>query len=100
MKIFVEGRHDEWVLAVCEDAPSLQLLSRLRKAMGLPLWEARPYRPTDQEITEAVAGDAARRGAAPFVVVDEAQTLDGRWLVIERNDSPESGYAGVSPLGV
>ncbi|MCO7223375.1 ATP-grasp domain-containing protein [Pleionea sp. CnH1-48] len=34
----------------------------------------------------------------PFLVIDLAQTLDGRWIVIECNDGQESGYAGVEPI--
>jgi hypothetical protein len=48
----------------------------------------------------SVAGEAARRMDLPFLVVDVAQTADGRWLVIECNDGQESGYAGISPLGL
>lgn len=48
----------------------------------------------------AVAGEAARRLAVPFLVIDIAQTSDGRWLVIECNDGQESGYAGVSAIGL
>jgi hypothetical protein len=33
------SRPDEWALAICEDVTSLRALSRLRKAMGLPLSE-------------------------------------------------------------
>lgn len=45
-----------------------------------------------------VAGEAARRMALPFVVVDLAQKADGQWIVIEINDAQESGYTGVKPL--
>ena len=48
----------------------------------------------------AVAREAALRLDVAFVVVDIAQALDGRWIVIECNDGQESGYAGVSPLGL
>ena len=47
-----------------------------------------------------VAETAARRLAIPFVVVDIAQTIDGRWVVIECNDAQESGHAGVSPFAL
>jgi hypothetical protein len=47
-----------------------------------------------------VAGEAARRLAIVFLVVDVAQAADGRWIVIECNDGQESGYAGISPLGI
>ena len=36
----------------------------------------------------------------PFLVVDLAMTATGRWIVIECNDGQESGYAGVSPIGL
>jgi hypothetical protein len=47
-----------------------------------------------------VAQTAARRLEIPFVVVDIAQTIDGRWVVIECNDAQESGHAGVSPFAL
>ncbi len=47
-----------------------------------------------------VAREAASRLGVAFLVVDIAQTRDGRWIVIECNDGQESGYAGVSPLGL
>lgn len=46
----------------------------------------------------AVAAEAARRLAVPFLVVDVAQTQRGEWIVIEVNDGQESGYAGIAPL--
>jgi hypothetical protein len=36
----------------------------------------------------------------PFLVVDVAQDVDGRWWVIECNDGQEAGYAGVSPFAL
>lgn len=36
----------------------------------------------------------------PFLVIDLAQTVDGKWIVIECNDGQESGYAGVSPFAL
>jgi hypothetical protein len=48
----------------------------------------------------AIAAEAAKRVDVPFLVVDLAQTVEGQWLVIECNDGQESGYAGVSPLGL
>lgn len=48
----------------------------------------------------AVAEAAAERVDCPFLVVDMAQTVDGRWIVIECNDAQESGYAGVSPFSL
>ncbi len=65
-------------------------------------WEGQPYQMTEREAEAglAVAREAARRVAVPFLVVDMAQTTAGRWLVIECNDGQESGYAGVSPLAL
>lgn len=34
------------------------------------------------------------------MVIDLAMTATGEWIVIECNDAMESGYAGVSPLGL
>lgn len=70
--------------------------------LGRYWWEARPYGLTDDERSQvvAVAGEAARRVAVPFLVVDVAQAVDGRWVVIECNDGMESGYAGASPIGL
>ena len=48
----------------------------------------------------AVAEDAATRLRVPFLVVDFARTLDGRWIVIECNDAQESGYAAVHPASL
>lgn len=48
----------------------------------------------------AVAGEAARRVQVPFLVIDLAMTVEGKWIVIECNDGQESGYAGVSPIGL
>jgi hypothetical protein len=65
-------------------------------------WEGTPYDWTESERTAALAvgEEAARRIAVPFLVVDLAQTRDRRWIVIECNDAQESGYAGVSPIGL
>jgi hypothetical protein len=63
-------------------------------------WQGSPYAPDAVEERDmlAVAGEAARRLAVPFLVVDVAQEVTGRWLVIECNDGQESGYAGLSPF--
>jgi hypothetical protein len=60
------------------------------------------YQWTEAEKADAMtmAAEAARRVSLPFVVVDMAQCLDGRWIVIEINDAQESGYAGVPRLAL
>lgn len=68
-----------------------------------PYWyEADPYRWTDSERADAlaVARRAANALACTFLVVDVAQTADGRWIVIECNDGMESGYAAASPFAI
>jgi hypothetical protein len=68
-----------------------------------PYWvsnSAYSWTPTEQAQAMSVAGEAARRVNVPFLVVDVAQTIEGRWIVIECNDAQESGYAGVNPLGL
>ena len=51
----------------------------------------------DVERGLAVAAQAATQLQVPFLVVDFAKTLDGRWIVIECNDGQESGYAAIAP---
>ena len=65
-------------------------------------WEERPYDMSPAERTAAisVAAEVAHRVGVPFLVVDIAQTVDGRWIVIECNDAQESGYAGAAPIGI
>jgi hypothetical protein len=65
-------------------------------------WEGRAYEwnATERQEALALAEDVARRVNACFVVVDIAMTAKGRWIVIECNDGQESGYAGVSPIGL
>lgn len=68
-----------------------------------PYWgSSSRFRWTDSERTAAlkVAGQAASRLQVPFLVVDVAQDVNGRWLVIECNDAQESSYAGVNPLSL
>jgi hypothetical protein len=62
-------------------------------------WAGHDYEPTpaEQAVAESVAGEAARRLELPFVAVDVAQAVDGRWWVIEPNDGQDSGYVGVNP---
>jgi hypothetical protein len=65
-------------------------------------WQGRRYDWNEDERRSglAVAEQAAKRVNVPFLVIDLAMTDDGRWIVIECNDGQESGYAGVSPLGL
>lgn len=65
-------------------------------------WQGKPYSINESEKMAAagVAKEAADRLKIPFLVVDVAQTLDGRWIVIECNDAQESGYTGVSSIGL
>ena len=65
-------------------------------------WQGVDYAVTERERLDAqrIAREAALRVSVPFVVVDVAQAIDGRWLVIECNDGQESGYAGASPFGL
>lgn len=70
--------------------------------LGPYWWEGKPYSLSESERVAAlrVAEEAAGRLEIPFLVVDLAQTKDGRWIVIECNDGQESGYAGVSSIGL
>lgn len=70
--------------------------------MGRYWWEGKPYPITEPErrAAVAIAQEAASRLKLPFLVVDVAQTDEGRWVVIECNDAQESGYAGVPPLAM
>jgi hypothetical protein len=65
-------------------------------------WEGQRYDWNDAERRDALslAERAAKLVSVPFLVVDLAMTTAGRWIVIECNDGQESGYAGVSPLGL
>jgi hypothetical protein len=63
-------------------------------------YQVAPYNCADAEAGLAIAREAAVRLRVPFLVVDFAKTLDGRWIVIECNDAQESGYVGVAPLGL
>ena len=66
-----------------------------------PYWSAvASYTWTQEEERQAlaIAQEAANRLALPFLVVDVAQTAEGKWIVIEVNDAQESGYAGIPPL--
>ncbi|MET3494748.1 ATP-grasp domain-containing protein [Variovorax boronicumulans] len=61
-------------------------------------YQVAPYEIADVQIGLALAQEVASRLNVPFLVVDFAKALDGRWIVIECNDAQESGYAGVNPL--
>ncbi|MFP2961398.1 ATP-grasp domain-containing protein [Myxococcus sp. 1LA] len=65
-------------------------------------WQGTPYTMTPEEQREALGlgREVARRMAVPFLVVDVAQEVSGRWIVIECNDGQESGYAGISPFAL
>ena len=56
-----------------------------------------PYGADDLAAGQALAQEAARRLAIPFLVVDIAKTIDGKWIVIECNDAQESGYTAIAP---
>lgn len=70
--------------------------------LGRYWWEGRDYALSrdEQPAALALAREAARRVDVPFLVLDIAQRIDGTWIVIECNDAQESGYAGVSALGL
>ena len=65
-------------------------------------FEGERYVWTSQEQRDAleIAEEVARRVKVPFLVVDVAQRVDGKWIVIECNDGQECGYAGVSPIAL
>lgn len=68
-----------------------------------PYWtDATNYSATrsDEEKIRSLALEVARRLNVPFLVVDIAQSEDGRWIVIECNDGQESGYTGISPFAL
>lgn len=47
-----------------------------------------------------LAREVVTRISVPFLVVDVAQTMEGKWIAIECNDGQESGNAGVPPIGL
>ncbi|WP_141590290.1 ATP-grasp domain-containing protein [Myxococcus sp. AB056] len=65
-------------------------------------WQGTPYTLTPEAQREALGlgREVARRLDVPFLVVDVAQEVSGRWIVIECNDGQESGYAGISPFAL
>jgi ATP-grasp domain, R2K clade family 3 len=70
-----------------------------------PLWRYDKLQPALRRIPNtwraiAFAYEVARRIGAPFLVIDVAQTIEGKWIAIECNNGQESGYGGVSPIGL
>ena len=68
-----------------------------------PYWAAfttYTWTKSEERAALALAHEAARRLAVPFLVVDVAQTTSGDWIVIECNDGQESGYAGIAPVAL
>lgn len=68
-----------------------------------PYWSAfATYDWTKQEKEDAIkiARQAVQRLNSVFIVIDIAQTIEGNWIVIECNDGQESGYNGISPIGL
>jgi hypothetical protein len=65
-------------------------------------WQGSPYTMTadEQRAALGLGREVARRLTVPFLVVDVAQEVSGRWIVIECNDGQESGYAGASPFAL
>lgn len=45
----------------------------------------------------SLAQEAASRLNVPFLVIDIAKTIGGKWIIIECNDAQESGYSSISP---
>lgn len=70
--------------------------------MGAYWWQVRSYSitPREQEAAIDIAQQAAERVQVTFLVIDVAQTQDGRWIVIECNDGQETGYCTASPIGL
>ena len=67
-----------------------------------PYWTDVAYALSDDDRLPmlAIAAEAARRVPVRFLVVDVAQTVTGRWIVIELNDGQDSGYRAASPLSL
>ncbi|ALN93288.1 ATP-grasp domain-containing protein [Lysobacter gummosus] len=63
-------------------------------------YQAADYACDDIDTGLALAHEAARRLQVPFLVVDIARAVDGRWIVIECNDAQESGYAAAPPRAI
>lgn len=58
------------------------------------------WTPLERDHALSIAQAAANALDCTFVVIDLAQTIKGKWIVIECNDGMESGYAGVSPFAL
>lgn len=54
--------------------------------------------PGEEDAIRAIAIEASRRLAVPFLAVDVGQTTDGDWIVIEVNDAQFAGHSQVSLL--
>jgi len=66
-----------------------------------PYWWQHPIPAlTNVDSARALVEEAAARVDVPFLVVDVARRLDGRWIVIECNDGQEAGHAGIVPLAL
>lgn len=65
-----------------------------------PYWMSPRYELSALERAQALelGEEVARRIGVTFLVIDLAQTVDGRWVVIECNDGQDSGYMGVDRL--
>jgi hypothetical protein len=68
-----------------------------------PYWyEAAKYNWSQHEREAAL--EVGRRAVVAlqctFLVIDLAQTIAGKWIIIECNDGMESGYAGASPFAI
>jgi hypothetical protein len=84
--------------------PSVELraffLEGRRVGIG-PYWWQHPIPAlSNVDSARALAEEAAARVDVPFLVVDVARRVDGRWIVIECNDGQEAGHAGIVPLAL
>lgn len=69
---------------------------------GAYWYDASPYHwtPAEQQEALTVAKRAVEALGTTFLVIDLAQTTEGRWIIIECNDGMESGYAAASPFTI
>jgi len=60
-------------------------------------WIAADYKVDDEGLTiiSEIGEKVNHLLKVPFLVIDFAKTLQGKWIVIECNDGQDSGYAGV-----